>query len=103
MNTNVTIELFEDSTAGRPPRKYSMQKVHVPQRNLSLSQGVDGRLSPADIPVTIQWAGGVAADFDGVTDVKITDSKGQVLIHGALCNHYNAPRSVDGVLSFQVL
>ena len=55
------------------------------------------------MPVTIQWAGGVAADFDGVTDVKITDSKGQVLIHAALCNHNNAPRSVDGVLSFQVL
>ena len=103
MKANVTIELFEDSTAGRPPRKYAMQKVYVPQQHVSLSQGVDGGLSPAIHPITIQWAGGVAADFDGVTHVKITDSKGQVLVHAPLCNHSNAPRSVDGVLSFQVL
>lgn len=65
--------------------------------------GVGGGVSRANVPLMIEWVGGAVTDFDGVTDVKITDSTGCVVTDARLCSHNNAPRQVRTSLIFEVL
>ncbi|HWW69536.1 MAG TPA: hypothetical protein VN089_06340, partial [Duganella sp.] len=103
MTSNVTVELIENSMRGGSPRKFVNQTVRVQHQAPTRVQGADGATSIGNHPATVEWVGGVADDFAGVTDVRIIDSAGSVVIEAALCNHFYAPRAVaDGVI-FQVL
>lgn len=103
MMENVTIQLLENTMRGRAPRDYTRQTVYIEHEAPTSSRGVDGGISPANHPSTIRWIGGLAADLEEVTDVKIIDSAGHVILEAALCRHTFAPRSLyDGVI-FQVL
>lgn len=103
MTENLTIELFEYSTAISASQKYAMQKIYIEHQSSESSQGVDGHISKAALPSTIKWIGGVIANFEGITYIKITDATGLVLVDAALCSFYRAPRLEDGMLIFQVL
>ena len=42
-------------------------------------------------------------DLQGITDVRIVDSPGAVLIDGSLNSHFRVPREADGWVIFDVL
>jgi hypothetical protein len=103
MTANVTIELIENSMRGGPPRKYSNQTVRIEHEAPTKLVSVDQVKSVGNHPSTVEWIGGAAANFVGVTDVKITDSTGAVLVDAPLCVHYYAPREGQRGVTFQVL
>ena len=103
MTANVTVELIENSMRGGPPRKYGNQTVRIQHQAPTKLLSVDQVTSTGNHPSTVEWIDGVVANFLGVTDVKITDSNGTVIVEAPLCIHYYAPREVQRGVIFQVL
>lgn len=103
MQTIVEIALVSNSTAGIKPRKNTAQTVEITHEPDIVLRGVDGRESTGRRPSTIRWFGGTARDLQGITDVRIVDRRGAVLIDGRLNSHSRVIREVDGWLIFDVL
>ena len=103
MQTNVEITLFSDSPAGIAPKKYTAQTVEITHQKDIILTGVDGIESRGCLPSTIGWLGGAESDLKGITDVNILDSRGAILVNGALNSHYRWPQEADGWLTFDIL
>jgi hypothetical protein len=103
MQNIVDITLVSNSTAGIKPKKLTAQTIEITHRPDTVLRGVDGMESPGRHPSTIRWYGGTVRDLQGITDVRIVDSRGAVLIDGRLNSHYGVPREVEGSVVFDVL
>ena len=100
MRQKAHITLFENSTAGGPPRVFNDQIVEVSHEPDTVVSSVDGHLSKGSHPSTIFWQGGTAKQLSNVTDVAIAFSNGESF-GGALNTTYGIPRDVtDGVIFF---
>jgi hypothetical protein len=97
------ITLISNSTAGIKPKTFTAQTVEITREPDTELRGVDGRISTAQHPSTIRWSGATTRDLQGITDVRIVDNRGAVLINGQLNFHLGVPREVDGYLIFDVL
>ena len=103
MQKIVEITLITNSTAGRKPQTFAAQTVEVTHEPDTELRGVDGKISTGQHPSTIRWSGGTTRDLQGITDVRIVDDRGVVLIDGQLNSHYGVPRELDGCVIFDVL
>lgn len=103
MQSTVEITLISNSTAGNKPKRFSAQTVEITHEPDIIRRGVDGRESSGRLPSTIRWFGGTTRDLQGITDVRIVDSRGGVLIDGKLNTHFRVIREIDGWVIFDVL
>jgi len=103
MQNIVEITLVSNSTAGIKPKQLTAQTVEITHEPDVVLRGVDGMESSGRLPSTIRWFGGTVMDLQGITDVRIVDSRGAVLIDGPLNSHFRVPREVDGWVIFDVL
>jgi hypothetical protein len=103
MQNVVEINLISNSTAGIKPKTFKAQTVEITHEPDVVLTGVDGRESPGSQPSTIRWFGGTARDFKGITDVRIVDNRGAVLVNGRLNTFYGVPRESNGWVIFDVL
>jgi hypothetical protein len=103
MQNTVEITLISNSTAGNKPKTFTAQTVEITHQPDIVLRGVDGRESTGHLPSTIRWLGGTTRDLQGITDVRIVDSRGAVLIDGRLNFHFRTPREIDGWVIFDVL
>ena len=103
MQNIVEINLISNSSAGIKPKKFTAQTVEITHEPDTVSIGVDGRESRGRHPSTIRWFGGTARDLQDITNVRIVDSRGAVLIDGQLNAFFRVPREVDGWVIFDVL
>ena len=97
------VTLVENSTAGNQPRTFAAQTVEIAHEADTIVTSADGHTSRARHPSKIFWRGGTARDLDNITDVRITDSSGVVLIDGELNTNRHIPRDVPGGVTFNVL
>lgn len=103
MQKIVEITLISNSTAGNQPKQFTAQTVEITHAPDTVLHGVDGKESRARHPSTIRWHGGTAKNLHGITDVRIVDSRGAVLIDGGLTTYSRVIREVDGWVTFDVL
>jgi hypothetical protein len=103
MQNIVKITLVSNSSAGINPKKLMAQTVEIAHEPDTESRGVDGKVSRGQHPSTIRWFGGTARDLQGITDIRIVDSRGAVLIDGKLNSHFGVPREEDGCVIFDIL
>jgi hypothetical protein len=103
MQKIVEITLFRNSTADSKPKKVAAQTIEITHEPETESRGVDGKVSIGHHPSTIRWFGGTARDLQDITNVRIVDSRGAVLIDGQLNAFFRVPREVDGSVIFDVL
>ena len=95
--------LIENSTAGNPDRVHSAQTVHFRREADTSVTSVDGYTSTASHDTLVRWSGGKASDFDQVTDVKLVQADGQVLVNGSLNRNFTAPADQPGgIVEFAV-
>jgi hypothetical protein len=100
---NVEITLTSNSTSGIKPRRIAAQTVRITHDPDIVSTGVDGRKTIGRLPSVIRWLGGTARDLQGVTDVKIVDPHGAVIIEASLSSTVTVTREEDGCVIFGVL
>jgi hypothetical protein len=103
MTVTGDITLIEESTAGNPPKVYAAQRLEIRSVPSTIVVGVDGNRSVGDHPSEILWHGGTAADLAHITNVRITDTNGAVLIDGSLNTFHTVPHDVSGGVRFDVL
>ena len=103
MQTTVEITLVSKSSANINPKIFTAQTVEIIHKPDIVLRGVDGRESTGHLPSTIRWIGGTARDLQGITNIRIIDSRGAVLIDRELNCHYGVPREADGCVTFDVL
>ena len=96
------ITLIEHSTAGNPPKTFTRQTVDIRRQDISTHMGVDGKLTPARHPSTVDWFGGKAADLKHITDVEIVDENGTTLLKMAIRTNFT-PLDILGGVRFQVM
>jgi hypothetical protein len=51
----------------------------------------------------VEWVNGNVDDLAGVTDIRVIDSAGGVIMDAALCTHFFSPHSKNSRVIFQVL
>jgi hypothetical protein len=111
MHRSVEITLNENSSAGKPPRKFAAQTCDIEYGRTHYEPSVDSPPSPARQPTKVVWHEGNAEMFGQrnaagmlpVTDVKILASDGALLIDDwPLCTNRDVPRNLDndGVVFF---
>jgi hypothetical protein len=105
MQNTVEITLISNSTAGNKPKKFTAQTVEITHEPDIVLRGVDGKESRGHQPSTIRWFGGTTRDLQEprITDVRIVDCRGAVLIDGRLNTTFRVIREVDGWVIFDVL
>lgn len=103
MTDNVVVTLIENSSADNPDRVLSGQTVEVRHVPNTVVQGVDGHTSIARHASEILWRGGLAQDLERITDVKIADLAGAVLVDGELNRTFGGPRDTSAGVKFSVL
>jgi hypothetical protein len=99
----VEITLVSNCTAGIKRKKLTAQTVEITHEPDVVLRGADGMESSGRLPSTTRWLGGTVMDLQGITDVRIVDSAGAVLIDGPLNSHFRVPGEVDGWVIFDVL
>jgi len=102
MKTTVEITLIENSMAGGPTRILAGQRVQISGGGVTRVMSVDGIPAHGNHPWHLLWSGGFAADLRGVTDVKMVDNSGEVIVDGEL-DYNSAPSDVLGGVEFRVL
>jgi hypothetical protein len=103
MQNTVEINIFSNSTSGIQSQKFTAQTVEITHEPDTVLIGVDGKESRGCHPSTIRWFGGTVQNLKGITNVRIVDERGVVLIDGQLNSHYQVPREIDGWVIFDVL
>lgn len=103
MKIKANVSLIENSTAGNSPKIFDAQEVEITHERDTSIQGADGHISRASHPSKIVWFNGRADSLRNITDIKITQNNGNVLIDGELNTVYGAPRDIDGGVIFYVL
>jgi hypothetical protein len=103
MHKIVEIGLLSNSTADIKPKTLMAQTVEITHKPDTVLTGVDGRVSRGRHPSTIRWLGGTVKALQDITNVRIVDGRGTVLIDGQLNTHYGVPRELDGWIIFDVL
>lgn len=103
MKITANISLIEDSTAGNLPKIFDEQEVEINHESDTVIQGTDDHISRASHPSKIVWFNGRADSLKNITDIRITENNGHVLIDGELNTFYGVPRDVDGGVVFYVL
>jgi hypothetical protein len=99
----VEITLVSNSTTGIKRKKITAQTVEITHEPDVVLRGVDGIESSGRLPSTIRWFGGTEKDLQGITGVRIVDSRGAVLIDGSLNSYFRVPQEADGWAIFDVL
>lgn len=103
MTKNVQIALVENSSAGNPPKIFPAQTVEIVHETDTSRTGVDGFTSTARHPSKIFWHGGTAKELAKITNVKIVDHTGKVLVDGELNTTFRVPHERSGGVEFDVL
>jgi hypothetical protein len=103
LSKNVEITLIEHSTAGNPSKVFPSQTVEIIHEPPTVQQSPDGIRAIAHHNSTIFWYSGKARDFLNITDVKIVDRDGAVLIEWPLNRNFVLPHDIPGGVKFCVL
>jgi hypothetical protein len=88
---------------GQLAQNLCAQIVEIVHEADTVSKGLDGFISIARHPSKIIWVGGTARDLANITNVKIANKKGEVLIDGGLNTFYGVPRDTARGVEFYVL
>ncbi len=106
MQKTVEITLTEDSFGpmGRyAQRVLAKQRIGVSGGGVTRVVSTDGFRTQGNHPWKILWAEGSAEMLRGVTDVRMVDGSGAVVVDGELNTHYGVPTDVAGGVEFYVL
>lgn len=103
MKIKANISLIENSTAGNSPKIFDAQKVEITHESDTVKQSVDGHISRASRLSRIVWVNGHTDSLRNITDVKITQNNGNVLIDGKLNTFSEIPRDINDGVVFYVL
>jgi hypothetical protein len=106
MLMNVEITITEDSfgpMGQRAQRVFGNQRVEVSGGGVTRVVSNDGFSTHGNHPWKLVWAGATAKQLHGITDVRMIDGRGAVVVDGELNTHYGAPTDVAGGVEFYVL
>ncbi len=106
MQRTVEITITEDSLGPmglHAQRVFANQRIDVSGGGVTHVVSADGFPTHGNHPWKIVWAGGTAALLRGVTDVRMIDGGGAVVVDGEMNTHYGTPTDVAGGVEFYVL
>ncbi|STQ91666.1 hypothetical protein [Iodobacter fluviatilis] len=103
MRITVNISLIENSATGNFQKTLNAQEIEITHENDTIMQSVDELTSKGSHPSKIIWFQSNADSLKNITNIKITQSNGNVLINGTLNFYYGMPKNIDNHVAFYVL
>lgn len=103
MRIIVNVSIIEDSAAGNFQKTFNAQEVEITHENDTMMQSVDELTSKGSHPSKIIWFQSNADSLKNITNIKITQSNGNILMDGTLNFYYGRPKNIDDGVVFYVL
>jgi hypothetical protein len=103
MRQILNLQISENSTRCTNEKIFKFQEIEVIMKEDTLNRSIDGRVTKGSHPSEIHWFGGDVSVLQGVTNIKITDKIGTILIDGALNTYLGIPKICGEFIKFYVL